>query len=105
MHGLPLLRWSSVVAAAAGALLKFVDSLRCFGLGQFLVDGLAGLLCERPQVRRLRAGHALIAGNPLVRVLLRIVGGRLILALLCHLSVLHMIRARGGDRRSVASAS
>src|SRR4051794_38547925 len=65
----------SVIAASARALLQLVDLLGGFGFGEVLVDLFAGFVGERLQVGRLRAGHALVASDPLVGILLRRVVG------------------------------
>src|SRR4051794_37198119 len=59
-----------VLPAAPGAVLQVVDALGRLRLREALVDLLAGLARQRLQVRRLRAGHRLVAGRPVVRVLL-----------------------------------
>src|SRR3954452_3313910 len=56
--------------AAAGSVLQLVDATRSVGLREVVGDLLAGLARQRLQVRRLRAGHRLVAGRPVVRVLL-----------------------------------
>src|SRR4051794_3270948 len=59
-----------VLPAAAGAVLQLVDAARSVGLRGVVGALLAGLARQRLQVRRLRAGHRLVAGRPVVRVLL-----------------------------------
>src|SRR4029078_6046959 len=76
----------SMVAAAARALLKLVDLLRRLGFRQRLIDLLTGLAAERLEVRRLCAGHALVAGDPLIGVLPRAVWRAFIVILLRHTS-------------------
>src|SRR5687768_3588842 len=53
----------------ASLLTQVIDALRCLRLREVLVGLLAGLIGERLHVRALRAGHRLVAGGPLVRVL------------------------------------
>src|SRR4051795_3252814 len=53
----------------AGLVAQLVDLHRRLGLGQALLDRLAGLPGERVEVGVLRASHRLVAGGPLGRVL------------------------------------
>src|SRR5205085_10458859 len=65
-----------VLRPAPGLLLQFVDALGGVGLGEAVIGKvLSRLLGEGGQVGRLRAGHGLVAGDPLVGVLGRVGGG------------------------------
>lgn len=53
--------------ATPGHLLQCVNSLGGLRLGQTRIECLACLLTQRLDIARLRAGHRLVAGRPLLR--------------------------------------
>src|SRR5206468_4032189 len=61
----------SVILSAACLVLQLLDLLRRLSLRERLVDGLTCLLRERVEIRGLWPSHALIAGYPLIGILLR----------------------------------
>jgi hypothetical protein len=71
-RGLKLIR---LLAAGGSGIFafQFLDFFRRLRFGEVVGHFFAGLLCERVEVRALRAGHRLIAGDPVLGILLRIV--------------------------------
>src|SRR5918995_1834579 len=65
---------SGVTAHARAPLSQLVDALRGLRLRQVLVERLPHLVSEGAQVGRLRFGHRLVAGLPVLGVSLQLIG-------------------------------
>src|SRR5579875_3916572 len=84
-------RAALMVLAAPGLLLQLVDPQRRLGLRQLRVELFASLFGERLEIARLGPGHRLVAGHPVMRILLGVrrhrLLVRLVLDLVCHVGV------------------
>lgn len=62
---------ASLICKSRRTGTEFIDALRCLGLGQRLIEFLAGVSTQRLEIRALRVGHRFVSGFPLFRIALQ----------------------------------